>query len=688
MENKISFRLETLSFSFVFLLAFAFYLAGLNPTFYADDSPETVTACVLLGIPHPPGYPLHTLLGHFFSQIPLSQYPFRVNLFSAVLAASVCVFLYGFLKNQLKVSTRLALPFALLWMVGATTYQAALSAKTGIYQFTTLFLLAVLWALFEKRLGLAAFLLGLSLTNHWMTMLTFLPGLGILLYYQHREESIEGRRIYQSLCFFFLGLSVYLFLPLRALQNPWLNWGNPTTLHNFIFDFLRSQYSNTGAGGGLERRLEQGWVFLKSSFWEFAGLWVVALWGLAKVYAKNKPWALALGVLWLGLAGVVVFYLGLPQDQFYLVQNYIVPAQLFTLLFSAWGLQTALADREQVWREKAEKVLVGIIVLLLAGLGGWQCSQERQTDYTYDYDFVLNGFKSLPKNALYFCKGDSVVFPCWYFQWVEQKRPDVTVIGVDGLPMEWVRRNMALFHPGIRVPKTSRPVGLESIPPMAKWIVDQNPFRDLYFSYDETEDGLFPGLKIVPYGLTCKGYLEGQQPKLDEARADFIWGGLRLRHLKDPDFPVDGRTQSLMVRDYGVFRNSLGVYYEDLGDDAKAKINPHSTAKVFLQVDHFYKKCLENFQWAEQWDPEDAQFNYNLGNACFHVGRFSEAMGWYEKATQFNPRYASAYFNWAITAMQTGDTAKARELFGKVLELDPHNAQAQRGLDTLAQTGH
>ena len=689
MEKKLSFRFETFSYPLIFLLSFAFFLVGLNPTFYVDDSPETITACVLLGIPHPPGYPLHTLLGHFFAQLPLSHYPFRVNLFSAFLGALVCVAFYGFLKNRLKISNTLAIPFALLWMAGGTAYPAALSAKTGIYQLTTLFLIAILWTLFEKRLELAAFLLGLSLTNHWMTMLTFLPGFGILGYYQGREEAIERRRLYQSLCFFVLGLSVYLFLPFRALQNPLLNWGNPSTWHNFTFDFLRSQYADAGSVSGLETRLEQGWIFLKSSFWEFPALLIAALWGWVKVYATNKPRAVGLGVLWLGLVGVVVFYLGLPQDQFYLIQNYVLPAQLFTLLFTAWGLQIFLEGREPQWQKNAERALAAVLVLALAATAGWRFITERQTDYTYDYDYVLNGFKSLPKNALYFCKGDSVVFPSWYFQWVEQKRPDLVVIGLDGLPMDWVRKNLALYHHfGIRVPRTSERVGLESIPPMAKWIVDQNPYRDLYFSYNDTANGLFPGMKAVPEGLASKGFLEGQEPVLDEPRVDFIWDHLRLRHMQDASFPADERTENLIVRDYAVFRNSLGVYYEDLGDDAKAKISPRSKAADLLQMDHYYEKCLAQFAWAALWDPQDPQFNFNLGNANVHLGRLVEAMAFYEKATQLNPKYASAYFNWAVTALQSGNQTKARELFGKVLEIQPGNAQAQQGLETLDKMAH
>src|SRR5437660_11273359 len=44
------------------------------------DTPELITAAVSLGVAHPPGYPLFTMLGHLFSLLPISSIPFRVTL--------------------------------------------------------------------------------------------------------------------------------------------------------------------------------------------------------------------------------------------------------------------------------------------------------------------------------------------------------------------------------------------------------------------------------------------------------------------------------------------------------------------------------------------------------------------------------------------------------------------------------
>ncbi len=682
----------------LFLLAFSFVLIGVNPTFYVDDSAETVTACVTLGIPHPPGYPLYTLAGRLFSLIPLGHYPFRVNLFSALLAASASLLLFLFLKGPVRVAPRLAALFALFWNAGATIYPAALSAKGGIYQLTTLFLLGILWALFEERLELAAFLLGLSFAHHWMTMLTFLPGFALLLYGQWKGRGWERRLVLRCLALGLLGLSAYLFLPIRA-QLMWqnfsrpdttsyflLNWGNPSTWNNFVFDFLRSQYTDP-VGGGLESRPEQIWVYLKTAFFEFGGLLLVALWGMARLYPRFKSRVVALGVLWVCLAAAICLYLGLPKDRYYLIADYALVAHAFILLFAAWGLQTALFEREPLSRSKIQKLAVGFLLLLLLGLGALRLHRDRQTDYTYSYDFVLNGFKTLPLNTLYFCKGDSIIFPAWYFQWVEGRRTDLAVVGIDGLPMEWVRRNLAAFHPGLKVPRTHQPVGLEAIPFMAQWMVDQNKGRELYFSYNKIEDRSLPGTRLVPYGLTEKGFLPVETPVFDEALADRAWRILRLRHLQDPAFPVDARTRDLTVHDYAVFRNNLGILYEDRGDDEKGHMGIRSAAQDFFKFQHDYQMSLEHFQWAQQWSPEDPQFAYNLGNACYHVGKTPEAMAWYEKATQLNPNYVSAFSNWAVVALQTAQYDKAKELFQRVLQLKPGDDQAQRGLDYLKKMG-
>ena len=79
------------------IIVFILYLFTLAPTVTQLDSGELATAQTLLGIAHPTGYPLFTMLGHFFLQLPLNfSVIYRANLLATLwTAGSVTVFIYA-----------------------------------------------------------------------------------------------------------------------------------------------------------------------------------------------------------------------------------------------------------------------------------------------------------------------------------------------------------------------------------------------------------------------------------------------------------------------------------------------------------------------------------------------------------------------------------------------------------------
>src|SRR5438046_10574701 len=64
-------------------------------------------AAAILGVAHPPGYPLFTMLGHIFSLLPLGPIPFRVNLLSVICDALTVgiVFLTAFRLSQSRLAS-------------------------------------------------------------------------------------------------------------------------------------------------------------------------------------------------------------------------------------------------------------------------------------------------------------------------------------------------------------------------------------------------------------------------------------------------------------------------------------------------------------------------------------------------------------------------------------------------------
>src|SRR5467141_1045952 len=82
----------------VSLGALILYGLTLAPTTQFWDTSEYIAAAYVLGIPHPPGNPLFTLLAHVWGLIPWAHgYAMRINFFAAVTSALAagCWFLVG-----------------------------------------------------------------------------------------------------------------------------------------------------------------------------------------------------------------------------------------------------------------------------------------------------------------------------------------------------------------------------------------------------------------------------------------------------------------------------------------------------------------------------------------------------------------------------------------------------------------
>ena len=72
----------------VSLGALLLYVLSLAPTTQFWDTSEYIAAAYVLGIPHPPGNPLFTLIAHVWGLVPwVSGYAMRINLLAATTSA-------------------------------------------------------------------------------------------------------------------------------------------------------------------------------------------------------------------------------------------------------------------------------------------------------------------------------------------------------------------------------------------------------------------------------------------------------------------------------------------------------------------------------------------------------------------------------------------------------------------------
>jgi hypothetical protein len=391
-------------------------------------------------------------------------------------------------------------------------------------------------------------------------------------------------------------------------------------------------------------------------------------------------------------------YLNLQPDRYHLIEAYALSSHILLILFTAWAAAlwagTAPEDGTGLSGRKGREWFAFVLVLLLLlPSAGWRVLKQRQDRNTFSYDYCLNVWRGIPRGSVFFARGDSIIFPGWFFQWVEGRRTDLSMIGVDGLPMKWVRVVLKRMHPDLKVPfpETQVPfVGNESIPPMTRFLYYSNKDQEKYFSYNKIEDGSVPEVRLVPSGLAYRGVVPPPgvtSPPIDEPMVHRLWASMRLRNLGDHGKSQDERTRANLLKDYAVIRNGMGVYYEDMADEVKLNASKAKKPAPEALLASLYQNCYVNFIWASEWFDTDNEFAFNVGNALFNLGRTAESTQWYEKSVKLDPTFDNAYFNWAVAEYQMAQYQKAGELFEKVLKLDPQRKEASGALEYMKFQG-
>ena len=210
----------------ILIIPLLVYLATLCPTVFVGDAGDFLTAAFTLGVPHPPGYPLYTILGHGFMQLPipggLSSPAYRMNMMSAFMAWGAVIFMFLFLRRILRVEWA-ALIGALALAFSKTFWEHAEIAEVYTLQvlfITLMFYLAVLYVQ-EKKVGwalLLAFIMGLAIT-HQYAVLIFYPGILIFIGLNGGLK-LRWHTWVAAVLLAIIGLTPYLYLPLVKYKTP------------------------------------------------------------------------------------------------------------------------------------------------------------------------------------------------------------------------------------------------------------------------------------------------------------------------------------------------------------------------------------------------------------------------------------------------------------------------------------
>jgi hypothetical protein len=424
-----------------FGLPFVVYLLTLAPTIYNLDSAELTTAAATGGLVRATGYPLYLLLGRIWSWLPLGDVGYRLNLFSAFCGALTVALAERGLR-RLDVSPWAAL--GALGLLATAPYFWALSLIAEVYTLHTALMAALLLLLLRwadnpspQRLALVGLVGGLSAGNHAATVL-LIPGCLWYVLAVAPRQALAPRSLLAALGASLLGLGVYLYLPLRYVTAPALNYaGHYDATGTFVPVDLSTLHGlwwlvsgQSFAGGMFAYRGAAVWrevLHFASELWRafFAIGLGPGLLGLGVMLRRERRLGVALILMFVANAGFYINYRVVDKDTMFL------PAYLIWALWLGVGLEWLLdwANRRGEARTQSWGMAmlrgVAIIAVFVAAAWNW-----RLVDLSSDRSARQRG-----EDILGHVEPGALVVGWWdtvpvieYLQLVEGRRPDVQAI--------------------------------------------------------------------------------------------------------------------------------------------------------------------------------------------------------------------------------------------------------------------
>jgi len=504
------------------LLVFILYLITLAPSVAMWDTGEYMAAVKTLGIPHPPGNPFFVILGHAFASLPIPvSYAAKINIMAALASAISAGFWFliterivaRWIEDRLQ---RLVVA-GLATLIGATAFtvwnQSVVNEK--VYTISLLFFTIVSWIVIEwieepdtrradRLIILVCFLLGLGYSNHPAGFLP-LPAAGLALLTTRWRTLLRWKLVLAGIGALILGLTPFIFEPVRAAYFPPINEGAPTacetkiaasctftdlTQKRLMDNINRVQYGEkVERGAPYSAQVGMWWLYFKwqwirDSFQTMPGLqYIVAFLflGLGLLggyihFQRDRKTFWYFGPLMFTMTLALIYYLnfkyGWSQDPDLgsSVAREVRDRDYFYIWsYSAWGVWAAIglgflweqlalavggpASSEERPAIKTQHVVStwpsrrGLMIaapLLLIALIPLVSNWKfaSRAGHYFTQQWAHDYLNSLEPYAIVVTNGDNDTFPLWYAQEVEGVRRDVTVAVTTYLDTDWFVRQM------------------------------------------------------------------------------------------------------------------------------------------------------------------------------------------------------------------------------------------------------
>jgi hypothetical protein len=487
-----------------FAIVFVLYLLTLAPTVAFWDAPEYISAAYVLGIPHPPGNPLFTLMAHVWGMLPLAaDYARRINMFAAFCSAASAGLWFLVAERWLRNIVAERLPRLLATFAGifagATAWtvwnQSVVNEKVYTVSLLSIALvawLAVRWAddapgaRRDRWLLGAIYIIALTSTNHTMGVLGA-PILVVYVLLTDWRALIRPKFLGLALAAGVIGVSPnYVYMPLRAAQLPAINEGEPAGFFSkaLMETLNRTQYLKPALlprqpwapgdvvdnPGHFAAQLD-----MYRHYWNWqwgkdlgglgtvsTGLFtIIGLAGLLSLLRRDRRAGLAAASLAITLSLLLIFYLNFRFGYSYHAGDpsitndmrevrdrdyfFIASFAFFGVLLAAGFASLYRGALAMVGTRSPDRlrrlIPVPLMALALVPLFGNRISAPRNHE-TLARDYAVDMLESVEPYGILITAGDNDTFPLWYAQEVMHIRRDVTLANLSLMGTDWHVRQL------------------------------------------------------------------------------------------------------------------------------------------------------------------------------------------------------------------------------------------------------
>ena len=436
------------------LAPLALYIATLPRTAVLEDDGLFLMAGEHLGIAHPPGYPLYTLICHLFMQLPFGNPAVLGHLSSAALGALACAGVFA--CARLLGASRLP-GLVAAWLFGAAEHFWSQAIIAEVYTLNAALFFAAFALILHGGRGRqrlwpwfgAAALYGFGLANHWPLLALATPGLALAA--APALARIRRRLPWLALTAFATASLPYAWMVLRSWQEPLISFYGPLEDWDAIWHYLsRRGYADVdeSASAGWGDRLAYLWWFgqqlavqLTLPGFALAGL---GLWRLLRgrgdaprrgerSVERMAGWGGALALL--GNSVLLILLLRFDFDAYNIsvFRPYSLVCYGIAAVWLALGVQWLLecAERWAGWLRTSATALAGAGMVAYSLWANWPANDRSASDFTERHARLV--FQLLPRDAVLFLSGDAEVGPLGYYHFVLGRRPDLTMLSTQGL---------------------------------------------------------------------------------------------------------------------------------------------------------------------------------------------------------------------------------------------------------------